>query len=132
RLGSSRSWRDVHACSAALSTPGRSSPAFPRAVGLVDVCCRACRAADSARSGQGAACPGTASAGHGPVRGGAPCLGCDVILPGRGRLCAHELCTGHSTLRPPAAPRLGVSPWAGLWGDLPHLWCLDAVDTWLS
>ena len=51
---------------------------------------------------------------------GAPCLGSDIVLPGRSRLSAHALCTGHRALRLPAAPRLCVPLWGGSWCDLPQ------------
>jgi predicted ATPase len=50
RLGSSRSWRDVHACSTTLPIPRRSSAAFPSVAWTMAILFRTRRAADGART----------------------------------------------------------------------------------
>ena len=123
--------------SAALSTPGRSSPAFPCVAWTVELLSRACRVADGARPGRAAPDPGAASPGRCHARGGAPCLGGDIVLAGSGSRCAHALCAGDSALRSPAAPRLGVPLWGGR-GVICHsfaawtLWYLGYPDQGLA
>src|SRR5215471_18201066 len=93
---------------------------------------RACRAPDGAGTGRAAPHPRATSPRLCHARGGAPCVGDDVVLPGCGRLCAHALRTGDGALRPLSAPLLCVPAWGGLWGDLPLLRRLGAVVSWLS
>src|SRR5262249_9829768 len=121
-----------HACSTALSTPRRSATAFSRLAGLAHVLSRACRVPDGTRPERAA--PRLGAAGPSPcdVPSGTPCLGGDVILPGRGRFGVHAFCTGHSALRSPAAPRRCVPLWGGCWCGVPYWCCPDAVVSGVS
>ena len=85
---------DLHAALGSSVNPGRSSPAFPRAAWTVELLSRARRVPDGARTGRAAPDPGTAGPRLCHARGGAPCLGDDVVLPGRGRLRTHTLHRG--------------------------------------
>src|SRR5688500_7160285 len=66
------------------------------------------------------------------TRGGACCLGKDLVLPGYVRISTHPPNPGDRALRSAAAPRLSVPLWRGCGGGVSQLYCLGAVASGLS